>query len=148
MRWLFGVGMGRKLPIERPELYYVEPVSETEAQATAEFLRRLGQDHGIVQLRKNTDSLPPFYELRIGTNYSRREDIDQETRTVYQLMALSAEGALFSGMPVKVYLCNSLLQPLVILRPRVAVPGSGPGDGSGGVAALDSPGPKKEFSVR
>lgn len=125
LRWLFGIGMGRKLHIGKMQLYYVDPVTELQAQATGQFLRRLGfardaeQQEALVQLRKNTESTPPFYELRIGTRYTRKEHIDLETRSVYQLMALSAEGALFEGAPVQIYLCNSLLQPLLILRPRL-----------------------------
>ncbi len=121
LRWLFGVGMGRKLHIDRMQMYYVDPITEQQAEAAGHFLRRLGlgQRDELVQLRKNSEATPPVYELRIGTPYSRKESIDRETRTVYQLMALSAEGLVFDGAPVQVYLCNSLLQPLVILRPRL-----------------------------
>jgi hypothetical protein len=121
LRWLFGVGMGRKLHFEALQLYYVDPITEQEARAAGNFLRRLGigERETLVQLRKNSDATPPTYELRIGTRYSRKEHIDRETRTVYQLMALSAEGAVFDGAPVQVSLCNTLLQPLLILRPRL-----------------------------
>lgn len=121
MRWLFGVGMGRKLHIDRMQLYYVEPVTEQQAHAAGQFLHHLGigRRDELVQIRKNTDSSPPVYELRLSTPFGAKEHIDRETRTVYQLMALSAEGAVFDGAPVHVYLCNSLLQPLVILRPRL-----------------------------
>lgn len=121
MRWLFGVGMGRKLHIDRMQLYYVEPVTEQQAHAAGQFLHRLGigQRDELVQIRKNTDASPPVYELRLSTPFRSKEHIDRETRTVYQLMALSAEGAVFDGAPVHVYLCNSLLQPLIILRPRL-----------------------------
>jgi hypothetical protein len=130
LRWLFGVGMGRKLHFESLQLYYLEPITEQEARATGSFLRRLGigQRETLAQLRKNSDANPPTYELRIGTPFSRREHIDRETRTVYQMMALAAEGALFDGAPVQVSLCNTLLQPLVILRPRLrAQDGQAPG---------------------
>jgi hypothetical protein len=121
LRWLFGVGMGRKLHVDRMQLYYVDPITEQQAQSTGRFLHRLGigQNEQLVQIRKNAQTTPPVYELRIGTSYVRTSDIDRETRTVYQLMALSAEGLIFDGSPVQVYLCNSLLQPLVILRPRL-----------------------------
>jgi hypothetical protein len=121
MRWLFGVGMGSKLHFDNLQLYYVDPVSETQAQAAGQFLRRLGlgQHEALVQLRKNSDSNPPVYELRIGTSFLNKEVIDRETRTVYQLMALAAEGTVFDGAPVHVHLCNPLLQPLLILRPRL-----------------------------
>jgi hypothetical protein len=121
MRWLFGVGMGNKLHFDKLQLYYVDPVTESQAQAAGLFLRRLGlgQRESLVQLRKNSDSNPPVYELRIGTSYLNKEVIDRETRTVYQLMALAAEGTVFDGAAVHVHLCNPLLQPLLILRPRL-----------------------------
>lgn len=127
LRWLFGVGMGHKLHFESLQLYYLDPITEQEARATGSFLRRLGigQRETLAQLRKNSDANPPTYELRIGTPYARKEHIDRETRTVYQMMALAAEGALFDGAPVQVSLCNTLLQPLVILRPRLAAQASG-----------------------
>lgn len=128
LRWLFGVGMGHKLHFDRMQLYYVDPISEPQARAAGHFLSRLGLSQGeqLVQIRKNSEVTPPTYELRIGTPFSRKEHIDRETRSVYQLMALSAEGALFDGAPVQVYLCNTLLQPLVILRPRIKPQESGP----------------------
>jgi hypothetical protein len=129
LRWLFGVGMGRKLTVERLEFYYVEPVTEQQARAAGQFLSRLGlaERPALVQLRKNTEASPQSYELRIGTPYSRTDHIDREMRTVYQLMALSAEGALFDGAPVQVSLCNGLLQPLLILRPRLKPQPAGEG---------------------
>src|SRR5690242_4413490 len=68
LRWLFGVGMGKKLHLGRMQLYYVDPVTVEEAQATGHFLRRLGlgQGESLVQLRKSGGE-SPGYELRIGT---------------------------------------------------------------------------------
>jgi len=141
LRWLFGVGMGHKLHFEALQLYYLDPITEQEARATGSFLRRLGigQRETLAQLRKNSDASPPTYELRIGTRFSRREHIDRETRTVYQMMALAAEGALFDGAPVQVSLCNPLLQPLVILRPRLR----NPDNQAAPTTAQDIPGPPR-----
>lgn len=124
LRWLFGVGMGRKLHVEHMQVYYVYPVTEEQAQATGNFLAQLGlgQRESLVQVRKNLDASPPVYELRLGTTFTRKEHIDHETRMIYQLMALAAEGAVFDGAPVQIHLCNRLLQPLLILRPRLKPP--------------------------
>ena len=142
LRWLFGVGMGHKLHLGAMQLYYVDPITEQQARATGSFLSHLGigQRETLVQLRPighgqkggpkgepnsasnsalASDGNSPGYELRIGTPYSRKEHIDRETRNVYQFMALSAEGVLFDGAPVQVSICNSLLQPLLILRPKL-----------------------------
>lgn len=125
LRWLFGVGMGKRVSDGRLQIYYDTPVSESQARATARFLRRfgLGDREALVQIRRAQGStaspLHSSYEVRIGTPFTRREHIDRETRAAFQLLALSAEGAVFDGEPVHLYLCNSMLQPLVILRPRL-----------------------------
>jgi hypothetical protein len=123
LRWLFGVGMGKRVREGRLQLYYDTPVTESQARATARFLRRfgLGDRDALVQIRRaqTSASAPSSYEIRLGTPYTRREHIDRETRAAFQLLALSAEGAVFDGEPVHLYVCNSMLQPLVILRPRL-----------------------------
>lgn len=125
LRWLLGVGMGKRVSDGRFQLFYDDPVTEEQARSTARFLRRfgLGDRESLVQIRRGSatsmGSAPPSYELRLSTPYTRRESIDRETRAAFQLLALSAEGAVFNGEPVHLYLCNSMLQPLVILRPRL-----------------------------
>ncbi len=124
LRWLFGVGMGKKVSDGRLQMYYDAPVTESQARATARFLRRfgLGDREALVQIRRtqtSTMTAPASYEIRLSTPYTRREHIDRETRAAFQLLALSAEGAVFDGEPVHLYVCNSMLQPLVILRPRL-----------------------------
>lgn len=124
LRWLFGVGMGKRVSDGRLQLYYDTPVTESQARATARFLRRfgLGDRDALVQIRRastSTAATPSSYEIRLGTPYTRREHIDRETRAAFQLLALSAEGAVFDGEPVHLYVCNSMLQPLIILRPRL-----------------------------
>lgn len=125
LRWVFGVGMGKRVSDGRTQLYFDEPVTESQARSTARFLRRFGlaESDGLVQIRRSptgkTHAAAPSYEVRISTPYTRREHIDRETRAALQLLALSAEGAVFDGEPVHLYICNSMLQPLVILRPRL-----------------------------
>ncbi len=125
LRWLFGVGMGKRISDGPLQLYYDEPVTEAQARSTARFLRRFGlaERDGLVQVRRSPGSpsgpAAKSYEVRISTPYTRREHIDRETRAALQLLALSAEGAVFDGEPVHLYICNSMLQPLVILRPRL-----------------------------
>lgn len=125
LRWLFGVGMGKRVSDGPLQLYYDEPVTETQARSTARFLRRFGlaEREGLVQIRRSPSArsraAASSYEIRISTPYTRREHIDRETRAALQLLALSAEGAVFDGEPVHLYICNSMLQPLVILRPRL-----------------------------
>jgi hypothetical protein len=125
LRWLFGVGMGKRVSDGQMQLYYDEPVTEAQARSTARFLRRFGiaEREGLVQIRRSpagkANAATPSYEVRISTPYTRREHIDRETRAALQLLALSAEGAVFDGEPVHLYVCNSMLQPLVILRPRL-----------------------------
>ena len=58
------------------------------------------------------------YEIRISTPYTRREHIDRETRAALQLLALSAEGAVFDGEPVHLYICNSM--PAAARHPAAA----------------------------
>ena len=124
LRWLFGVGMGKRVSDGRMQLYYDTPVTESQARSTARFLRRfgLGDREALVQIRRaqpSSRAVPTSYEIRLGTPYTRREHIDRETRAAFQLLALSAEGAVFDGEPVHLYVCNSMLQPLIILRPRL-----------------------------
>lgn len=123
LRWYLGVGLGDKLRQGKLELYYQNPVTEAEAQALGQYLSRLGlSDRATiaqVARRYSTEPAPAGYELRISTAFSRSKDIGEETRSVFQLLALGAEGAAFAGSPVDVVLCDPMLKPLLRLRPRV-----------------------------
>lgn len=128
LRWLFGVGMGHRVQEGALKIYYLEPISELQARAVGRYLRKAGLHDDnetaprLVQIRKHpalSAGQHPSYELRISSGFSRREHIDSETRATYQLLALSAEGALFGGSPVRLTLCDPLLRPLLVLRPRL-----------------------------
>jgi len=128
LRWYLGVGLGEKLRQGKLELYYQTPVTEAEAQALGQYLTRLGlgERATIAQVarRYSNAPAPAGYELRISTAFTRSKDIGEETRSVFQLLALGAEGAAFAGSPVDVVLCNPMLKPLLRLRPRLERPRS------------------------
>lgn len=128
-----GLGSGRRLRLGRLTLAYEESISEEQAAALGEFLRRVdvggaagaGSDHGHVQiyLRKSSpasgQAATSGYELRIATPFSHRHELDSETKAAYQLIGLIASGLAFDGAPVFVHICTSLLRPLLVLRPQL-----------------------------
>jgi len=132
-----GLGSGRRLRLGRLTLAYEDSISEEQAAALGEFLRRVdvgsslgvagtGPDYGHVQiyLRKSSpagsgQAAAAGYELRIATPFSHRHELDGETKAAYQLVGLIASGLAFDGAPVFVHICTSLLRPLLILRPQL-----------------------------
>ncbi len=136
-----GLGSGRRLRLGRLTLAYEESISEEQAAALGEFLRRVdvgstlgaafgtGPDYGHVQiylrLRLGKTSQAPGqaaasgYELRIATPFSHRHELDSETKAAYHLVGLIASGLAFDGAPVFVHICTSLLRPLLVLRPQL-----------------------------
>lgn len=141
-----GLGPSRRLRLGRLTLAYEESISEEQATALGEFLRRVdvgaslgsasvpgsgnsndhSQGHVQIYLRKSTLAASAQgagagagYELRIATPFSHRYELDGETKAAYQLVGLIASGLAFDGAPVFVHICTSLLRPLLILRPQL-----------------------------
>lgn len=141
-----GLGPSRRLRLGRLTLAYEESISEEQAAALGEFLRRVdvgaslgsasapangqsndhSQGHVQIYLRKSTHAASAQgggagagYELRIATPFSHRYELDGETKAAYQLVGLIASGLAFDGAPVFVHICTSLLRPLLILRPQL-----------------------------
>jgi hypothetical protein len=134
-----GLGSGRRLRVGRLTIAYEEPITEEQALALGEFLSRseVGSGHGAVhgpgsgygQVQVQVRPYGPLgqaafsehaaYEVRIATPFSRRQQLDPETRAAYQMVGLLASGIAFDGAPVHVHICTSLLRPLLVLRPQL-----------------------------
>ncbi|HRI50020.1 MAG TPA: hypothetical protein PLW65_07530 [Pseudomonadota bacterium] len=125
-----GLGSGRRLRLGRLTLAYEDSISEEQAAALGDFLRRVdvgsglggagaGADHGHVQIYLRRSSAATGYELRIATPFSHRSELDGETKAAYQLIGLIASGLAFDGAPVFVHICTPLLRPLLVLRPQL-----------------------------
>ena len=117
-RKLMGIDYGSKREFGKAELFYMPPITQSQADSLGEYLMMTGlfgiEKEVTMQILLNQKVQPPVYELRIVTNL--HEAPGEEIKLSFRLQAILVSALVFHAKPVHFHLCDENFKTLTIVK--------------------------------